>query len=924
MFKKILINEIQTEGKTAKDEFIELHNPNTVDINLEGFELKKKTSGGTESNLVSSGAFSGIIKAGGYFLIVPQDNADGSRNYAGEALPDLPYSGTSFTFAKDNTILLYDAEGVVLDKVGFGAAKDFEILATANHTTNKSIERKKLGIDTDNNFADFKISDEPTPRAGFPKTTLQDITDWSAKPASNMPGSPIYNFLLKWSSPSPNIDFYQVQYKVNDGAWKDWLSHASEAQAYFQGLYSLFNDNVYHFRGRAQDRDENLGDWSKEIQIDVVNPIVITEVGYAGTNADAGDQWIELYNRTDHEIDLAGWHIISGSGGVEGLNIKLEGKILAHGYFILEQGDDTVLSDISANQIFENSIGRNYLYLRDKNNRYIDELYMPGSGLDENKFLQEDNHYSVERVSAYSFGLLDKNWKVNNGQLVNGNDADGNQIFGTPGQQNSVHQLYTYYPYSFMEDTVLKKELSPYLFLGLNNHVFKDTTVQVEPGVVIKLYDRQSGLTVHGTLKAMGSEAEHIIFTSFQDDALGGDSNGDQGDSLPMAGDWLSLYFAPDSKNSQLEYIEARYGGAVMGSSPLGFGNAIWADHADMSLKNSVIQHNKNRGLMLINSNAVIDNVQFFGHNDNDWPFNEESKAIFVQGGAPHITNSHFEDNAKGIYLSLFFDLSLLTSTDTFPVIQNNTFTKNREPIILGSGAYPVFASNDLAENNFNNVVFTAEISKDITLGSDIPYLIKNMLVVPANITLTMNPATVMEFQNSSSGLQVNGTLKALGNQGEPIIFRPHNFDSETVTPGAWTGLQFSRTSQNSVLENTEISYAISGVKVDQSAVLVKNSVIQNNKNNGIWLINSPSTIDASEISEHKEVDNKGIFVQGGIPAIKNSHFINNFYGIYNETWHDPEINQDVLAEPIMENNQFEGSIEADIFPIPIVPSEEP
>ena len=91
--KPILINKIQLAGKTAKDEFVELYNPNNSSIDLSGYSLKKKTSSGTESNLVSSGSFVGTISSLGYFLIAPKINDDGTPNYTGSATPDLYYSG---------------------------------------------------------------------------------------------------------------------------------------------------------------------------------------------------------------------------------------------------------------------------------------------------------------------------------------------------------------------------------------------------------------------------------------------------------------------------------------------------------------------------------------------------------------------------------------------------------------------------------------------------------------------------------------------------------------------------------------------------------------------------------------------------------------------------------------------------------------
>jgi len=95
----ILISELRAWGESSKDEFVELYNPTSVFVNLEGWGLKKKTSNGSESNLVSSVKFSGTIAAFGYFLIAPQINEDGTPNYIGLGSPDLRYSGRTYSFA---------------------------------------------------------------------------------------------------------------------------------------------------------------------------------------------------------------------------------------------------------------------------------------------------------------------------------------------------------------------------------------------------------------------------------------------------------------------------------------------------------------------------------------------------------------------------------------------------------------------------------------------------------------------------------------------------------------------------------------------------------------------------------------------------------------------------------------------------------
>ena len=73
--------------------------------------------------------------------------------------------------------------------------------------------------------------------------------------------------------------------------------------------------------------------------------VVINEIAWMGTAASPSDEWIELYNNTDQDIDLAGWTLAATTGT---LNIALNGSISAHGYFLLERTDDTVISDMPA------------------------------------------------------------------------------------------------------------------------------------------------------------------------------------------------------------------------------------------------------------------------------------------------------------------------------------------------------------------------------------------------------------------------------------------------------------------------------------------------------------------------------------------------------------------------------------------------
>lgn len=118
----IIISEVQTEGAGgAKDEFIRLLNDGDGEpVSLSGFKLTKKTvSGGTckEQSLVSAAHFDGSIAAKGTFLISHPGYKDAHH-------ADLDYSSSSYYLTDDTIILLYDADGNLLDRKEIGDACD--------------------------------------------------------------------------------------------------------------------------------------------------------------------------------------------------------------------------------------------------------------------------------------------------------------------------------------------------------------------------------------------------------------------------------------------------------------------------------------------------------------------------------------------------------------------------------------------------------------------------------------------------------------------------------------------------------------------------------------------------------------------------------------------------------------------------------
>ncbi|WP_226532161.1 ExeM/NucH family extracellular endonuclease [Microbacterium paraoxydans] len=173
----VVINEAYLSGGSAgaafKNKFVELYNPTSAAIALDGMSLQYRSASGT-------GAFNGVaaltgeIPAGGYYLVQGNSNgANGAELPAPDAVTTLTPSGTNGTLALVEgtaavTLTPGSTVGVdgVVDLLGYGTSNTFETKAAtspAGNTDVKSFNRTD-GIDTDDNSADFALSATITPQ----------------------------------------------------------------------------------------------------------------------------------------------------------------------------------------------------------------------------------------------------------------------------------------------------------------------------------------------------------------------------------------------------------------------------------------------------------------------------------------------------------------------------------------------------------------------------------------------------------------------------------------------------------------------------------------------------------------------------------------------------------------------------------------
>ncbi|WP_341925943.1 ExeM/NucH family extracellular endonuclease [Nocardioides psychrotolerans] len=154
-------------GATLTHDFIELHNPTSAPVSVDGWSVQYRSSGGTGAGAVTT--LSGSVAPGGYYLVQQAKGAGGTQ-----ALPTPDATGTiamsgsaGQVWLSNGTAPLTPPGGSVptgagiVDFVGFGGAASFEKAPTAGLGSTTSAARTKA--DADDNSTEFTVG-APAPQ----------------------------------------------------------------------------------------------------------------------------------------------------------------------------------------------------------------------------------------------------------------------------------------------------------------------------------------------------------------------------------------------------------------------------------------------------------------------------------------------------------------------------------------------------------------------------------------------------------------------------------------------------------------------------------------------------------------------------------------------------------------------------------------
>jgi parallel beta-helix repeat protein len=249
---------------------------------------------------------------------------------------------------------------------------------------------------------------------------------------------------------------------------------------------------------------------------------------------------------------------------------------------------------------------------------------------------------------------------------------------------------------------------SPYIVTS-SVLVSEGVNLTIEPGVVVK-FESAKGLEVDGELIARGNETESIVFTSFKDDAYGGDSNGDGALTVPAAGDWAYIYLTDSCVDAELDVDGSYVGGTIMEYCVVEYAGSSGTD-----------------GAVQIDSSAPFLNCTTV--------CNSGSNGVYINEGTPIIVNSTISCNAnRGINV-------IDNAGGAFLTISGNTITNNGAGIYASvSSGTAVISNNTISNNGQEGVSVTGSdftISGNLirfNLGGGIRVSYVSTLVITDNI----------------------------------------------------------------------------------------------------------------------------------------------------------------------------------------------
>lgn len=259
---------------------------------------------------------------------------------------------------------------------------------------------------------------------------------------------------------------------------------------------------------------------------------------------------------------------------------------------------------------------------------------------------------------------------------------------------------------------------------------YVENTLDIEPGCIIKFHPTDGPwmtLGSGGTVMAIGTATNPIIFTSYKDDVHGGDNNGDGNSTSPAAKDWGHINTNGEN-GSTFNYCHFYYGGA----GTLTYTLSIEAG-----------------------SVATVSNCTFAHNDGSDNSGNYCVLSASTAEVGTMITDNIFYDNVRPLDIPVNISLNA-----------SNTFSNPANP----------------AETNTYNAIFVEtieDLDQQVTWSeTEVPYVIwDNDWWLESGARLTLADNVVLKFRSGSAAVLEDGTSNIINYNGTGVFFTSYNDD---------------------------------------------------------------------------------------------------------------------------------------------------
>jgi len=491
---------------------------------------------------------------------------------------------------------------------------------------------------------------------------------------------------------------------------------------------------------------------------------------------------------------------------------------------------------------------------------------------------------------------------VGNGWVTDlGGNSLHDNIISAVGVSGTLSQNRTWTPIAGLTSYYMDNTLT----------VDAGATLTLPAGIIVKA-DTNSHLNVYGALVSEGTADNPVVFTSYKDDSIGGDTNGN-GASVGAKYDWGGISIN-SAATTTLNNMRIRYAGLALYLYANDTGENI-----SPNLSNLLIEYSYGQGLhaYAYGPNSVVSPVI-----SNSQILSSGSCGVYASALGSGASTSIALDGVELGSNETGLCLGASGNTTATAALHNVEIHHSEAPMSLGGNGWLTDQGGvNLHDNDISALLVGGTLDQDRTWTPffGLPYQLHGDLRVSGGVTLTIPAGTVVKARGD---LIIAGTLVSQGTAAEPVIFTSYrddifggdtNNDGPSVgAPGDWSGISIESSAMTS-LSNLRIRYASQGLNLYAAYVSqnispsLTNLLIEDSSYYGLEIyaggpgsVVSPSVDNVQILRSAKY----GILVKAGedataSPTFNSAELGNNDIGIYLETCNTSNSNATAMLQNV-------------------------